>query len=36
MKLVLFNEYRLGVIQNNRVVDAMAALEGLQFRSRVT
>jgi 2-keto-4-pentenoate hydratase/2-oxohepta-3-ene-1,7-dioic acid hydratase in catechol pathway len=32
MKLVLFNEYRLGVIQNNRVVDAMAALEGLQFR----
>lgn len=32
MKLVLFNEYRLGVIQDNRVVDAMAALEGLQFR----
>ena len=32
MKLVLFNEYRLGVIQNNRVVDAMAALEGLQCR----
>ena len=32
MKLVLFNDYRLGVIQDNRVVDAMAALEGLQFR----
>jgi 2-keto-4-pentenoate hydratase/2-oxohepta-3-ene-1,7-dioic acid hydratase in catechol pathway len=32
MKLVLFNEYRLGVVQDNRVVDAMAALEGLQFR----
>ncbi len=32
MKLVLFNEHRLGVIQDNRVVDAMAALEGLQFR----
>jgi 2-keto-4-pentenoate hydratase/2-oxohepta-3-ene-1,7-dioic acid hydratase in catechol pathway len=32
MKLVLFNDYRLGVIQDNRVVDAMAALEGHQFR----
>jgi 2-keto-4-pentenoate hydratase/2-oxohepta-3-ene-1,7-dioic acid hydratase in catechol pathway len=32
MKLVLFNDYRLGVIQDNRVVDAMAALQGLQFR----
>src|SRR5919198_1318433 len=32
MKLVLFNDYRLGVIRNNRVVDAMTALEGLQFR----
>jgi len=32
MQLVLFNEYRLGVIQDNRVVDAMAALEGRQFR----
>lgn len=32
MQLVLFNEYRLGVIHNNRVVDAMAALDGLQFR----
>src|SRR5918999_2904798 len=32
MKLVLFNDYRLGVIQGNRVVDAMAALEGLQCR----
>ena len=32
MKLVLFNEYRLGVIQGHRVVDAMEALQGLQFR----
>jgi 2-keto-4-pentenoate hydratase/2-oxohepta-3-ene-1,7-dioic acid hydratase in catechol pathway len=32
MKLVLFNEYRLGVIRDDRVVDAMAALEGRQFR----
>ena len=32
MKLVLFNEYRLGVIQGDRVVDAMEALQGLQFR----
>jgi hypothetical protein len=32
MQLVLFNEHRLGVIQGSRVVDAMAALEGLQFR----
>ncbi len=32
MKLVLFNDYRLGVIQHDRVVDAMGALEGMQFR----
>ena len=32
MKLVLFNDYRLGVVQDQRVVDAMAALQGLQFR----
>jgi 2-keto-4-pentenoate hydratase/2-oxohepta-3-ene-1,7-dioic acid hydratase in catechol pathway len=32
MKLVLFNDYRLGVLQGNRVVDAMEALAGLQFR----
>jgi hypothetical protein len=32
MQLVLFNEYRLGVIQDNRVVDVMADLAGLQFR----
>lgn len=32
MKLVLFNDYRLGVIQGDRVMDAMGALEGLQFR----
>jgi 2-keto-4-pentenoate hydratase/2-oxohepta-3-ene-1,7-dioic acid hydratase in catechol pathway len=32
MKLALFNDYRLGVLQGNRVVDAMEALAGLQFR----
>ena len=31
MKLVLFNDYRLGVIQNGNVVDAMAALQGHHF-----
>ena len=31
MKLVLFNDYRLGVLQNGNVVDAMAALEGSHF-----
>ena len=32
MKLVLFDDYRLGVIRGNRVVDAMRALEGRSFR----
>jgi hypothetical protein len=32
MQLLLFNEYRLGVIQDNLVVDAMVSLEGRQFR----
>ena len=32
MKLVLFNEYRLGVVQDGHVVDAMDALQGHQFR----
>ncbi len=32
MKLVLFNDYRLGVIRGNMVVDAMEALEGQEFR----
>ena len=32
MKLVLYNDYRLGVIVGNRVVDAMAALAGQSFR----
>jgi 2-keto-4-pentenoate hydratase/2-oxohepta-3-ene-1,7-dioic acid hydratase in catechol pathway len=32
MKLVLFNDYQLGVLQNNRVVDAMAAVAGRSFR----
>ncbi len=31
MKLVLFNDYRLGVLQNGNVVDAMASLDGLHF-----
>ena len=32
MKLVLYNDYQLGVIQNGNVVDAMAALGGMTFR----
>ena len=32
MKLVLFNDFRLGVLQDSRVVDAMDALNDLQFR----
>ena len=32
MKLVFFNDFRLGVIQDGRVADAMDAMEGLQFR----
>ena len=32
MKIVLFNDYRLGIIRDNQVVDAMGALDGLQFR----
>ena len=32
MKLVLYNDYQLGVIQNGNVVDAMAAVEGMTFR----
>jgi len=32
MKLVLFNDFRLGVLQDGRVVDAMDAMEGVQFR----
>jgi 2-keto-4-pentenoate hydratase/2-oxohepta-3-ene-1,7-dioic acid hydratase in catechol pathway len=32
MKLALFNDHRLGVIQGDRVVDAMDAFEGQQFR----
>ncbi len=32
MKLVLFNEYSLGVVRDGRVVDAMAALQALSFR----
>ncbi|MEE3012769.1 MAG: fumarylacetoacetate hydrolase family protein [Chloroflexota bacterium] len=31
MKLVLFNDYRLGVYQNGNVVDVMAGLDGLHF-----
>ena len=32
MKLVLFNEFSLGVIKDGRVVDAMAAMDGQKFR----
>ena len=32
MKLVLYNDYQLGVIQNGNVVDAMAAVAGMSFR----
>ena len=32
MKLVFFNDFRLGVIQDGKVMDAMDAFEGLQFR----
>ena len=32
MKLLLFNEYRLGVLRDGRVVDAMEAVAGLQLR----
>ena len=32
MKLVLFDDFKLGVIQGERVVDAMDALEGREFR----
>ena len=32
MKLVLFNEFRLGVLQDGRVVDATDAMGGVQFR----
>ena len=32
MKLALYDDYQLGVIQDDRVVDAMAALDGMTFR----
>ncbi len=32
MKLVFFDDYRLGVINDDRVVDAMEAFDGAQFR----
>ena len=31
MKLVLFNDYRLGVLQNGKVVEVMASLDSLHF-----
>ena len=31
MKLVLFNDYRLGVLQNGNVVEVMASLDSLHF-----
>ena len=32
MKLVLYNDYRLGVLRDQKVVDAMSALEGIHLR----
>ena len=32
MKLVLYDDYQLGVIQGNRVVDVMGVFAGRQFR----
>ena len=32
MKLVLFNEFQLGVVRDGHVLDAMDALQGHQFR----
>ena len=32
MKLVLYNDYRLGVLRGDDVIDAMPALEGIHFR----
>jgi hypothetical protein len=32
VKLVFANEFRLGVIREDRVVDVMEALEGIYFR----
>jgi hypothetical protein len=32
MKLILYNDYQLGVLVGDRVVDAMAALSGRSFR----
>ncbi len=32
MKLVLYNDYRLGVVRDNRVADAMVAVDASRFR----
>ena len=32
MKLALYDDFRLGVIQGDRIVDAMSAVEGMSFR----
>ena len=32
MKLVLFDDFRLGVIEGDRIADAMSAVEGMSFR----
>ena len=32
MKLALFNDFRLGVIDGERIADAMSAVEGMSFR----
>ena len=32
MKLALYDDFRLGVIEGDRIKDAMGALEGMSFR----
>ena len=32
MKLALFDDFRLGVIEGDRIVNAMSAVEGMSFR----
>ena len=32
MKLAFFNEFRLGVIRDGQIVDAMDSFEGREFR----
>ena len=32
MKLALFDDFRLGVIEGDRIINAMSAVEGMSFR----